>query len=110
MTRKPAGCFLAICFRMVCAVNWQTWLNSNKKSERPQETALRPSFVCAKLEPMGRRTDTERGRQMDRWIRAWFYMAAAVLFTAAFPGMEAVAGESRESDTSGTVVPVRTSN
>ena len=26
------------------------------------------------------------------------------------PGMEAVAGESRESDTSGTVVPVRTSN
>ena len=54
---------------------------------------MRPSFVCAKLEPMGRRTDTERGRQMDRRIRAWFYMAAAVLFTAAFPGMEAVAAE-----------------
>ena len=54
---------------------------------------MRPSFVCAKLEPMGRRTDTERGRQMDRRIRAWFYMAAAVLFTAASPGMEAVAAE-----------------
>ena len=60
-------------------------------------TALRPSFVCAKLEPAGRRTDTERGRQMNRRIRTWFCMAVAALITAAFPRTEAVAAETGQA-------------
>lgn len=59
---------------------------------------MRPSFVCAKLEPAGRQTDTERGRQMNRRIGTWFCMAAAaVLFAAAFPKTEAAAAETGQA-------------
>ena len=31
-----AGCFLSIRFRTVCAVNAQTWLNSNRIAAKPE--------------------------------------------------------------------------